>query len=93
MNKSKLKALDLSATELLTREQMKYVFGGTGSGGSGGVVNCDICQIKGYEYHDGYTGESYWVTNSSTFCPTNWPNSWDSFHNACGDSGTYQWCS
>ncbi len=42
MKKLKLKALELGATEILTREQLKKVFGGDGgsdgSGGSGGVV-------------------------------------------------------
>ena len=49
MKKLKLRALELGATEILTREQLKKVLGGsgsgTGSGGSGGlgcpVDECD----------------------------------------------------
>jgi hypothetical protein len=35
MKKLKLKALELGATEILTREQLKKVFGGDDTGGSG----------------------------------------------------------
>jgi len=34
MKKLKLKALELGASELLTRQQLKNVMGGSGSGGS-----------------------------------------------------------
>jgi len=41
MKKLKLKALELGVSELLTREQLKNVLGGDGSGGgSGGPGSC-----------------------------------------------------
>jgi hypothetical protein len=36
MKKLKLKALGLGAKEILTREQLKYVLGGSGGSGTGG---------------------------------------------------------
>jgi hypothetical protein len=36
MKKLKLKALELGAKEVLSRDQLKNVLGGSGSGGSGG---------------------------------------------------------
>ncbi|NLR78213.1 hypothetical protein [Chitinophaga eiseniae] len=43
MKKLKLTALDLGAKELLTREQLKNVMGGDGSG-SGGAGSCTYTQ-------------------------------------------------
>ena len=36
MKKMKLKSLGLNVNDLLTREQLKKIYGGSGSGGSGG---------------------------------------------------------
>jgi hypothetical protein len=47
MKKLKLKALELGAEELLQREQLKNVIGGSGSGdGSGG--GCEVTCGSGY---------------------------------------------
>lgn len=63
MKKLKLQALSLSAKELLSREQMKMVMGGSGSGGSGPCLGCDSdrdCRqvnkgdCKYYESHSAY---------------------------------------
>jgi len=46
MKKLKLRALELGASELLTREQLKNVMGGDGSGGGSG----GSCQYFEYCY-------------------------------------------
>lgn len=38
MKKMKLKSLGLNVNDLLTREQLKTIYGGSGSGGSGGCL-------------------------------------------------------
>lgn len=40
MKKLKLKALELGAKGVLSREQLKSILGGAGSGGSGGSADC-----------------------------------------------------
>ena len=53
MKKLKLKAMDLGAIEILTRDQMKNVFGAEGSGGSKSRCSNDrFCSI----YHPGDGG-------------------------------------
>lgn len=48
MKKLKLKALELGASELLTRQQLKNVMGGSGSGGSSCEVSVN-CYTRVYE--------------------------------------------
>lgn len=45
MKKLKLKALELGATELLTREQLKNVIGGSGSGSGAGGSGMSVCGV------------------------------------------------
>ena len=58
MKKLKLKALELGATEVLTRDQLKNVLGGYGSTGCGANGTCSGTCIEpgmtcGYEPSDG----------------------------------------
>lgn len=55
MKKLKLKALELSAEEMLTREQLKNVLGGSGDDGSG-------CSATTYCYKETYDSDTRkWV--------------------------------
>jgi hypothetical protein len=42
MKKLKLRALELGANEMLTREQLKHVLGGDGSSGAGCLSDCSV---------------------------------------------------
>ena len=58
MKKLKLRAIELGATEILTREQLKKVLGGdfgsgNGSGGSGSGSSWPGCRPAGYPCHTG----------------------------------------
>lgn len=67
MKKLKLKALDLGATELLTRDQLKNVMGGDGSGS--GNVNYGTC--IGSVGCWSYTSPTSWnqcLQDISTYC-------------------------
>jgi len=44
MKKLKLSELNLGKAEVLTREELKKVLGGLGSGGSGGSVDVACCK-------------------------------------------------
>jgi hypothetical protein len=46
MKKLKLSSLQMGAKELLTREQMKAVFGGSGDDGSGGNKSVYVCSCS-----------------------------------------------
>jgi len=68
MKKLKLKALELGASELLTREQLKSVLGGDGSGGGsgGGGFGCSdngcllyVAQDNINQWLSGTCGVSY----------------------------------
>ncbi|TWF39575.1 hypothetical protein FHW36_10512 [Chitinophaga polysaccharea] len=47
MKKLKLKTLGLGIDEVLTREQLKNVLGGSGSSGSGDKINCNVYGTTG----------------------------------------------
>lgn len=57
MKKLKLKALDLSAKEILTREQLKKILGGSDGGSGSGDGKCETkCKCpKGHIVRDGVT--------------------------------------
>ncbi|MBS0029975.1 hypothetical protein ACTJJ0_21050 [Chitinophaga sp. 22321] len=64
MKKLKLKALELGVTELLSREQLKKVFGGVDGSGSGGDCKGDkfeVCkgQAEGTKCCFTYSGTVY----------------------------------
>jgi len=54
MKKLKLKALELGATELLSREQLQHVFGGDGSS-LGNDSSCPASPCSVYNMTDGKT--------------------------------------
>lgn len=82
MKKIRLNVADLGATEILTREQLKSVFGGSGSGsGSGSSNSCsgltkDSCNYQPCVDTNGdigkcsfvYYGTGYVVTGSDCIC-------------------------
>ncbi|MGN6299177.1 MAG: hypothetical protein ACTHM7_20455 [Ginsengibacter sp.] len=60
MKRVKLQMLGLSVNDLLTREQMKKVMGGSGSGGSGGDTCSGSCD---YQWTDAQ-GHTHTTTGS-----------------------------
>ena len=75
MRKIRLNVADLGATEILSREQLKSVFGGSGSGSSGKVCSAnkkvsdghdDICfgaDEAGAEAYGSTSPEASWCCN------------------------------
>ena len=75
MKKVKLQMLGLSVNDLLSREQMKKVMGGSGAGGSGSVV----CGYQAYV--------TYSMPGGTTFVDLQWfQASADSNGNTIGDA-------
>jgi len=76
MKKLKLKALNLGASEVLTREQLKNIMGGDGSGGgSGGPGSCSdgcgptvACPVNSPYCRDSECTDSSGVTHYVTAC-------------------------
>ncbi len=71
MKKVKLKALEAGAKELLSREQLKNVLGGSGSGG--GTCSNNVCGVfyEGGQVGNGFCGS---IAGESCHCiPTGGP--------------------
>lgn len=77
MKKLRLKALGLGAKEILTREQLKYVLGGSGGSGTGGGGGDTGGGSGGQCYNVSTTSMSscYYSTaaNSATLCQRVYP--------------------
>jgi hypothetical protein len=68
MKKLKLKALELGASELLTRQQLKNVMGGSGSGGS-------TCEVSVNCYRTVYqNGQWVEIANGTIKCTSDTGN-------------------
>jgi hypothetical protein len=67
MKKLKLNALQLGATEVLTRAQLKNVLGGDGSGATLCGIETEVCYTDP-NTQDVYTCFSYWENDEEVCC-------------------------
>ncbi|MGN6495645.1 MAG: hypothetical protein ACTHLE_26885 [Agriterribacter sp.] len=71
MKKLKLKLQNIEGAEMLSREQLKSVMGGSGGGGGGGAGYCAIstsCNLYVRDLGTTYEGKCYYQIGGKCFC-------------------------